>query len=95
MPTKFEMGGEPVDLETLPEREATELERRKMYGSLPFLYEMKVPLLLCVDTGKFYPIDWQKDPGEFNVGRELVILQSDRILPSIVRKKRNPKQIWR
>jgi len=96
MPANFEMGGKPVDLETLPQREATEDERRKMYGSLAFLYEMKVPIVFCVNTGKFYPIDWQEEPAEFNEGRELVILQSDRILNSIFRRvKRKPKQIWR
>ena len=95
MPANFEMGGEPLDLETLPQREATFEERRKMYGSLALLYEMKVPILLCVDTGKFAPIDWQ-ETGEFNAGRELVILQSAILLPSVFRrKKRKPKQIWR
>lgn len=96
MPSSFEIGGKPVDLESLPQREATEQERRKMFGSLAFLYEMKVPIVLCVDIGKFYPIDWQEEPAEFNAGRELIILQSNRILPSIFRRvKRKPKQIWR
>jgi hypothetical protein len=96
MPFNFEMGGEPVDLETLPEREATFEERRTMYGSPAFLYEMKVPILLCVDTGKFYPIDWIEKPVEFNEGRELVILQAPRILESVFRRKhRKPRQIWR
>lgn len=96
MPFSFERGGKPVDLESLPEREATFEERRTMFGSLAFLYEMKVPILFCVDTGKFYPIDWQEEPKEFNADRELVILQAPRILESVFRRKhRKPKQIWR
>jgi len=95
MPSNFEVGGKPLDLDTVPSREATEEERKKMYGSLAFLYEMKVPILLCIDTGKFYPIDWDDEPKEFNAGRELIILQSDRLLTSIFKKPRKPKQIWR
>jgi septum formation topological specificity factor MinE len=97
MPSSFEIGGEPLDIEALPQREATEQERRKMLGSLATIYELKCPLLYCVDTGKFYPIDNQDLKIEFNSGRELVILQTNVILPSIFRKvkKRRISKIWR
>lgn len=96
MPFNFERGGKPVDIETLPEREATFEEHRTMYGSPAFLYEMKIPILFCVDTGKFYPIDWIEKLVEFNENRELVILQAPRILESVFRRKhRKPRQIWR
>lgn len=97
MPKTFEIGGKPVDVELLPIREATELERRKMYGSLATIYELKCPVLYCVDTGRFYPIDNRDELVEFNAGRELVILQTNVILPSIFKKvkKKRLKQIWR
>lgn len=96
MPYHFERDGKIIDLESLPEREATFEERRTMFGSPAFLYEMKIPILFCVDTGKFYPIDWISKPVEFDAGRELVILQAPRILESVFRRKhRKPKQIWR
>jgi hypothetical protein len=94
MPSNFEQGGKPVDLETVFERLATDEERLRMLGSLAFLYEMKVPILFCPDKMQFYPIDWQEEPVAFDEHRELVILQSDRILPSIFRTRKKEKQVW-
>lgn len=83
---KFQILGQDVDLDKLPDREATELERRQMLGSLATLYEMKVPLVHCIGTRTFYPLDHQELTIDFTENTELVILKTEIILPSIFRK---------
>lgn len=92
----FLISGQQIDIESLPCREATELERRQMFGSLATMYEMKVPLLH--DGKRFYVLFNHDNEGavEFEKGTKLEILQSNRILSSVFRRvKRKPKQIWR
>lgn len=84
---KFQMLGEPVDLEKLFHREATEPERRLMLGSLATVYEMKVPLLHVLETGTFYNFQVLEDVTvNFMEEGELVILQSEFFLPSLYKK---------
>lgn len=94
---KFTILDKEVDSETLPHREATELERRKMLGSLATVYEMKIPLLNISGTKVFFVLDDQPLEIGFDVPvTELVVLKTDIILPSIFRKwkKRRVSKKW-
>jgi hypothetical protein len=87
----------PVLLKTLPKREATIEERRKMMGSIGTMYETNVPILYCSETKKFFLIDYFEQTAIiFDEEVELEILKAGRLLPSVFRKiQRKPKQAWR
>lgn len=82
----------PVNLDELPCRQATDWERRQMLGSLATVYEMKIPIVYCVGTKFFYPLDYHEETVVFPADSELVILKTDVTLPSIFRKMKKKKK---
>jgi hypothetical protein len=63
-----------------------------MLGSLATLYELKVPLVYCVGSTSFFPLNEQEETVVLPQGTELVILKTDVTLPSIFRKQKKGKK---
>lgn len=93
---RFFMNRLPVRLSTLPVREATVEERRRMLGSMGCLYEMKVPILYSEEFKKFFTTNYYKQSAiVFDKVTDLIILKTERILQSIFRTKdRGEQQDW-
>lgn len=95
---KFLIQGHEIDPLSLPHREASIEERKKMLGSLATLYEMKIPVVHLENTNEFYPLTNENREVNFESSDGVVILHTDIELPSIFRKPKKKRRLgkaWR